>query len=63
MGIAEPRTTAMIHCKAVTNAIRARALPEYIGVRHALAPHNFPLEDNSNPSPGPSPTPIPIPSR
>eukprot|EP00961_Rhodomonas_salina_P193794 2616371-Rhodomonas_salina.1 len=48
MGIKEPRSTA-IHRQAVINAIRA--LTEYLGVRRALAPHSFPLEDNSNPDP------------
>eukprot|EP00961_Rhodomonas_salina_P267928 3620187-Rhodomonas_salina.1 len=44
MGIVEPRSVA-IHRQAVINAVQA--LSEYLGVRRALAPHSFPLDDTS----------------
>eukprot|EP00961_Rhodomonas_salina_P257171 3475331-Rhodomonas_salina.1 len=45
MGIEELHSTT-IHRQAVINVVWA--LSEYLRVRRALAPHNFPFEDNSN---------------
>eukprot|EP00961_Rhodomonas_salina_P092424 1243442-Rhodomonas_salina.1 len=54
MGIVEPRSLA-VHCQAVVNHDAVRALSEYLGVRCALAPHSFPLDDPLSPSPTSSP--------